>query len=111
MGYQTKESRLASQLEAWLAKKAKEGAPLFWEHRSGGGGFSYKKGAPDFFAVANGTHIEIELKAPDGRLSAMQEKFKWRCEAIWKIPYCCPRTLEEAIEAIEPFLQRKGLGS
>lgn len=105
MAYRTPESALADRCVEWMDAKIKEGAPLYYEHRSGSGGFSYKKGVPDLFAVANGHHLEIELKAPGGRLSPMQEKFKWRCEAQWHIPHCVPKTLEEFVEFVSPYLE------
>lgn len=104
MGYQTPETAIARKLFEWLKKKQEEGAPLLWEHRSGSGGFSYQKGRPDFWVAVNGTHLEIELKAPGGKLSPMQEKFRWRCQA-WHVPYCCPRSAEEAIAFVEMWLR------
>lgn len=104
MAYKTQETALADKLLDWLKAKQEEGAPLYWEHRSGSGGFSYKKGVPDLFVVVSGHHIEIETKAPDGKLSAMQEKFMWRCATQWHIPHLVPRTFAEAKECIEAFL-------
>lgn len=104
MAYRTEESSLMDKILDWLDAKSKEGAPLYWEHRSGSGGFSYKKGVPDLYVVASGHHIEIETKAPSGRLSAMQEKFRWRCISQWHIPHLVPRTLKEVTEFIEAFL-------
>lgn len=106
MAYSTLETAIANKVLAWLKQKSKEGAPLFWEHRSGSGGFSYKKGVPDLYVVVNGRHLEIELKTPTGRLSPMQEKFKWRCESEWNMPYLCPRSAEEAIEFVSSFLPK-----
>lgn len=106
MAYVTLETAIANKLIAWLKEKEKEGAPLTWEHRSGSGGFGYKKGVPDFYVVVDGRHLEIELKAPNGRLSPMQEKFKWRCETQWNIPYLSPRSAEEAIAFVESFLPK-----
>ena len=104
MSRKTGEAKLTDKVEAYLDDLQKRGLPLFYEHRSGAGGFAYKKGSPDFFVVINGIHIEVELKAPDGKRSTMQDKFKWRCENEWHIPYCCPRTLEEFKQYLEQFL-------
>ena len=57
MAYRTEESSLMDKILDWLDAKQKEGAPLFWEHRSGSGGFNYKKGVPDLYVVASGHHI------------------------------------------------------
>ena len=54
------------------------GYPIYYEHRSGGGGFAYKKGIPDLFIVVNGIHIECEMKTPFGSRDAMQEKWELR---------------------------------
>ena len=105
MGYRTKESALADECLEYIKYLSEGGAPIYLEHRSGSGGFNYKKGVPDIFLVINGKHIEIELKAPNGKLSTMQEKFKWRCETIWKIPHFVPRTFEEFKEVVDKYLE------
>lgn len=105
MAYQTGEASLTKKIIDYFDDLQKKGLPLYYEHRSGSGGYGYKKGVPDFFFVINGTHVECELKTPTGKLSTMQEKFKWRCETEWKIAYVCPRTLEDLKEFLEPFLR------
>lgn len=95
MARETKEAHLSKQVIAYLDELCDKGLPVFYEHRSGSGGFNYKKGIPDFYMVVNGIHVEVELKAPNGKLSTMQEKFKYHCETKWNILYCCPRTIEE----------------
>lgn len=100
-----RESAISDKVIAWLEAKRKEGAPLLWEHRSGSGGFSYQKGRPDFWVSANGIHIEMEMKTPEGKLSAMQQQFRWRCLG-WHVPYCCPKSAEEAIEFVSSFLPK-----
>ena len=45
----------------------------YYEKRWGGGQFS-KTGLPDMHVVLHGVSIEIELKAPNGKPSAMQLK-------------------------------------
>lgn len=104
MAYRTPESSLADKCLAWLKKRKEEGAPLYWEHRSGSGGFNYKEGVPDLFVVANGRHLEIELKAPKGKLSAMQEKFRYRCWKEWNIPHLVPKDIETFASFVESFL-------
>ena len=44
---------------------------LVYERRQAGG-FNYRKGAPDIWAVYQGKHIEIEVKAPGGQPSSLQ---------------------------------------
>lgn len=107
MGYTTEETKLAEKCIAYLKKLHEANLPVIYDHRSGSGGFNYKKGSPDLWACIKGQHLEIELKAPDGKLSSMQETFKWRCENVWGIPYLCPRTFEEFKEFIDKYLETK----
>ena len=44
----------------------------YFEKRWGGGGFT-KSGLPDLHIVVNGYSIELELKAPKGRATELQE--------------------------------------
>lgn len=67
--------------------------PLYHERRQAGG-FSYKKGIPDLYAVYDGIHIEIEVKDPKGKLSTMQEKWRDRCKRL-NILYICAKSLDE----------------
>ena len=106
MGYTTGETKLANKVIGYLDELQKRGHPIYYEHRSGSGGFNYKKGVPDFFMVINGTHVECELKDVGGKRSTMQDKFKYRCEAVWKIRYICPTTLEEVKNLVEELLRQ-----
>ena len=107
MAYTTPETSLAEDCLKYLKDLIDNGAPIYLEHRSGSGGFNYKKGVPDLFVVINGIHIELELKAPNGHLSTMQEKFQWRCKSQWHILHFVPRTFEEFKEIIERYLPQK----
>lgn len=104
MPYKSGEASLTDKVVTLLTDLQKRGLPIYFEHRSGSGGYSYKKGSPDLFIVIDGTHIECELKDVTGKRSPMQDKFKYRCEAVWKIPYLCPHTFEEFKEAIRGYL-------
>lgn len=105
MAYTTGETSLAKKVIKYLDELQDRGLPVYYEHRSGAGGFNYKKGSPDLFIVVDGVHVEVELKDADGSRSPMQDKFKWRCETLWNIPYLCPRSLEEVKEAVENLLR------
>lgn len=83
----TPEKKVQNDIVDFLHKKEKEGYPVFVERRNAGG-FSYKKGIPDLYAVINGIHLEIEVKAPGGSLSTMQEKFRDKCKRL-HIRWCC----------------------
>lgn len=104
MSRQTGEANLTKKVVDYLKDLQERGSPVFFEHRSGSGGFNYKKGIPDLYAVIDGCHVEIELKTVNGKRSAMQDKFKWRCENLWNIPYCCPHTFDEFVNFIKPLL-------
>lgn len=97
------EGFLTKQIAAWLKECQGRGDPLFWEHRSGSGGFAYKEGIPDLFIVVGKYHIEVELKAPGGRRSAMQDKWKRRFEAMG-VPYVCPTSLDELKSYLIPYI-------
>ena len=90
MARSTPESVVSKAVIEYLDKLMDGGAPIYYEHRSGSGGFSYKKGVPDLWITVNGIHVEVELKSSKGKLSTMQEKFKWRCENIFKCMYWNP---------------------
>lgn len=45
----------------------------YWEKRWGGGKYT-KAGMPDMHIVVKGISIEVELKAPNGRVSALQKQ-------------------------------------
>lgn len=44
----------------------------YWEKRWGGGKYT-KAGLPDMHIVVSGVSIEVELKAPNGRVSELQK--------------------------------------
>jgi hypothetical protein len=104
---------MAKQLELKISDKClnyldqlkKEGYPLFYEHRSGSGGFNYKKGIPDMYIVIGVIHIECEMKTPYGHLSTMQ--VKWRDRLIKNgTPYINPRSFEEFKTFIDSYLPK-----
>lgn len=74
-------------------KDAQKSNPIFFERRQAGG-FSYKKGIPDIYAVYDGQHIEIEVKRPGGKMSTMQEKFAEMCKKN-HIFWMCVSSVEE----------------
>lgn len=86
----TPEKRVQNDIVDYLHELEKAGEPIFVERRNAGG-FSYKKGIPDLYAVVNGIHVEIEVKQPGGSLSTMQEKFRDKCFArniVWICAEC-----------------------
>lgn len=103
---------MSRQLEASITSKCikflddliSKGYYIYYEHRSGGSGFAYKKGIPDLFIVINGVHIECEMKTPWGGLSTMQEKWKNKFEQL-HIRYMCPTSFEEFKQHIIKFIK------
>lgn len=77
----TPEKRVQNTIIDILSKLQKAGQPIFVERRQAGG-FSYKMGIPDLYAVIDGRHIEIEVKAPGKTLRPMQEKFRDKCKLL-----------------------------
>jgi len=97
------ESKITGKCLKYLDKLKESGVFIYYEHRSGQGGFSYKKGIPDLFIVINSVHIECEFKTESGKLSTMQEKYKLMFERL-KIPYICPHSFEEFEEEIKKWI-------
>ena len=107
MSYSTPEGNVQESIINFLEALEKSGSPLFYEIRTGQGGFGYKKGRSDLFIVYKGRHAEIEVKAPDGKRSTMQDKWKWKCESIYKVDYCCPTSFEEFMDWFNKFITQK----
>lgn len=96
------ESKISSKCLDYLKELKDRGVPIEWFHRSGIGGFSYKKGIPDMYIIVGSTHIECEMKTPFGHLSVMQEK--WRDRFIrFGTPYINPRSFEEFKAFIDAY--------
>lgn len=92
----TPEKIVQNAIVNFLNKQQKqEHQPVFVERRNAGG-FSYKKGIPDLYAVINGIHLEIEVKAPGGSMSTMQEKFRDKCKRLG-INWCCVDDINDFI--------------
>ena len=82
----TEEKNLQNKMLAYLKTLKEQGKIALYEKRQAGG-FSYKKGIPDiYFVCFGGLHVEVEVKAKDGKQSAMQEKFETLCLKN-QIPY------------------------
>lgn len=89
----TPEKRVQNEILKYLKQLKDNDKPIFYERRQAGG-YSYKMGIPDIYVVYNGIHIEIEVKAPGGHLSVMQEKFRDRCKQL-NINWVCVESIEE----------------
>lgn len=77
----TPEKRIQNSIINYLHSLKATGHPLYYERRQTGG-FSYKAGLADLYAVYNGLHIEIEIKRPGGNVRVLQEKWEEVCKSI-----------------------------
>lgn len=98
----TPEKRIQNKILTYLYNLEKSGAPILVERRQAGG-YNYKMGIPDVYCVVAGIHIEIEVKADNGELRPMQEKWKEKCDKIGII-YICAKSLDDVKSVILQFL-------
>ena len=99
---ETPESKIKKKIHEYLSKLMNEGKPVYHEVREAGG-LTYKKGLPDLWIVVNGIHLEIEVKAENGRRSTLQ--YKW--EEIFRrmnIKYACVDSVEEVAVLVDILL-------
>ena len=101
------ESIVKQDIMKYLSKLKEENHPIFFERREAGG-FAYKKGIPDLYAVYNGIHIEIEVKASNGKTRPLQDKWKKRCQKI-NIPYICVSSIEDFEQFFENIIKKNNL--
>lgn len=96
----TPEKQVQNAIVEYAKQLYKEGKPIYIERRQAGG-FNYRMGIPDLYVVANGKHIEIEVKAPGklNHLSPMQEKFRDMCKKL-NICWCVVDNVEDAKKVI-----------
>ena len=98
----TPEKIVQNSIIDYLTKLQKEGLPVLVERRNAGG-FSYKKGIPDLYAVINGIHLEIEVKRPGGTPTVMQLKYLDKCKAR-NIPWICADNIDVVEGIVKMFL-------
>lgn len=98
----TPEKRVQNSIVQYL-KKLEKDYPVYVERRQAGG-FSYKMGIADLYAVINGKHLEIEVKRPGGKLRPMQIKWKELCQSR-NIAWVCAESLEEVIVVVQKLLK------
>ena len=101
----TPEKRVQNSIINYLKLLEKQGFPVMVERRQAGG-FSYKMGIPDLYAVINGIHLEIEVKRPGRQLRPMQEKYKQRCIAK-NIAYVCADNIDVVKNEVSLLLDKK----
>ncbi len=101
----TPEKKVQNSIIEYFKKLEKNGFPIMVERRQAGG-FSYKMGIPDLYAVVNGFHLEIEVKRHGGQLRPMQEKYKLKCVEK-NIAYVCADSVEVVENVVEKLLEKK----
>ena len=95
------EKKVQNDVIKYFKKLQSLGYPVYFERRQAGG-FNYKKGIADLYAIINGYHLEIEVKKENGVMSVMQEKWRDYClkNNIWWI---CIKDVNE----LQKFLLKK----
>lgn len=101
----TPEKRVQNLIVNYLKLLQKNNHPLFFERRQAGG-FSYKKGISDLYAVYSGHHVEIEVKQEKGSLSTLQEKWQQTCKKL-HIFYICAYSLEDFVKQFNFFIKMR----
>ena len=99
----TPEKIVQNKIVKYLQSLASKGLPVYVERRQAGG-FSYKVGIADLYAVINGQHVEIEVKRPGGTLRPMQEKWRDQCKAK-NIAWFCVDS--EDLSDLKEFVNKK----
>lgn len=98
----TPEKIVQNKIVDYLTSLQKSGHKVFVDRRQAGG-YSYKKGIPDLYAVINGVHLEIEVKRHGGELSPLQEKFRDRCFNIGCL-WLCADNVDDVKEFVKTLL-------
>lgn len=94
----TPEKKVQNEIVAYFHKLAALGKPAYIERRNAGG-YSYKMGIADLYAVYDGKHIEIEVKAPGRCMRPMQEKWCEKCKALNILHICA-----DCVDDIKTFM-------
>lgn len=95
----TPEKEVQNAIINYFKKLNDSGIKNYVERRQAGG-FSYKMGLPDLWVTIFGKHIEIEVKRPNGKLRATQQKWEKRFKELGAI-YLCADSVIDVIDLIE----------
>lgn len=99
----TPEKRVQNSIINYLKELQARGEHLFFERRQACGG-NYKAGIPDLYIVYEHIHIEVEVKAPNGRLSVMQEKYRDICRTNGT-PWICACALDDFVHDFNKIVE------
>ena len=101
----TPEKRVQNAIVDFMKELIARGEKIDIQRRQAGG-YSYKKGIPDLYAVVYGRHLEIEVKAPGGYLRPMQVKYAMRCHEK-NIAYVCADNVDVVKALVKELLEKK----
>lgn len=99
----TPETIVKNSILKYLDALEKSGHPILIKRRSADGP-NYKIGEPDTYFIYNGTHVEVEFKAPGGSRSSAQIKYAQKCISHG-VPYLCVNSLSQ----FKAFMEAKFL--
>lgn len=102
-----RESAIQRAIMDFFTSLTKAGYPVLAQKRQAGG-FNYKHGIPDIYVVIDGKHFEIEVKSPNGKRRATQEKWEERFKSL-HIPYLLVNDVDELKKIINYYLHRKNI--
>jgi len=95
----TPEKRIQNKIIKFLEELIDKGYPVYYERRQAGG-LNYKLGLPDLYAIVNGAHVEIEVKAGSGERSAAQIRWEERLTRI-----NCHYILAYSVDDVKKFME------
>lgn len=98
---ETPEGKVKKKLINYIKDLQQAGEKIYYEPREAGG-YTYRKGQPDYWMVYDGRHIEIEVKAPGGEQSAMQIKWQHIFRNLGIECYCI-----EGVNELKEILNKK----
>ena len=98
----TPEKKVQNSIMNYLKDLAEKGYPIYVERRQAGG-FNYRMGIADLYAVINGVHLEIEVKKPGGELGPLQEKWRDKCKRL-NIKWICSSSLQEVKDIVNEIM-------
>lgn len=81
MAYTTPEQKVQQKIIKYFKQLKAAGYPIEYFRREAGTP-CYKKGSSDLYFIWGPYHVEVEIKAPNGELSAMQEKWYNRMTSL-----------------------------
>lgn len=101
----TPEKIVQNKILEYLSDLQSSGKKVYFERRQAGG-YNYKHGIPDVYAIINGIHLEIEVKKKNGTRRPTQIDFAMKCKK-YGVAYICCDDVEKLKELVEKILKIK----